>query len=99
MLDVEVLYHGKGRETGVTDLCDGRKLPIWFDAWDFYRRLRCESEAGGAIIEFHMCLVIPECWCTADEVGESWAIKINLIEEGYTEVIELGGIDVGHEVL
>jgi len=46
-----------------------------------------------------MCLVIPECWCTTDELGESWAIKIDLIEESYPEAIELRGIDVGHEVL
>jgi len=61
--------------------------------------LGSEPDAGGAIIEFHMCLVIPESLCTTDELGESWAIKVDLIEEGYTEVIELGGIDVGHEVL
>jgi hypothetical protein len=30
MLDVEVLYRGKGVQRGVTDLLDGRKLPIWF---------------------------------------------------------------------
>ncbi len=36
MLDVEVLYHGTGRQTGVTDLRDGRKLPIWFSARDIY---------------------------------------------------------------
>jgi hypothetical protein len=32
MLDVEVLYRGKGVQRGVTDLGDGRKLPIWFFA-------------------------------------------------------------------
>jgi len=58
-----------------------------------------EFDAGGAIIEFHKCLVIPESWCTTDELGESWAVKIDLIEEGGTEVIEFGGVDVGHEVL
>src|SRR6266403_1186140 len=99
MLDVEDLYHGKGRQTGVTDLGDGRKLPIWFSAWDFYRKMGRESDAGGAIIEFHMCIVIPECWCTTDELGESWAVKIDLIEEGYLEGTELRGIDAGHEVL
>ena len=98
MLDVEVFY-GKKKQTGVTDLRDGRKLPIWFDAWDFYRIMGRECDAGGAIIELHMCLVIPERWCTTDELGESWAVKIDLIEEGYLEVTELGGIDVGYEVL
>jgi hypothetical protein len=28
-LDVEVFYRGKGVQIGVTNLGDGRKLPIW----------------------------------------------------------------------
>jgi len=102
MFDVEVLYHGKGRQTGVTDLSDGRKLPIWFSAWDFYQKMFERgrgSDAGGVIIKFHMCIAIPEYWCTTDELGESWAVKIDLIEKGYIQVIELRGVDGGHEVL
>ena len=102
MLDAEVFYHGKGRQTGATELCDGRKLPIWFSARDSYckpfQRGR-ESDVGGVIVEFHMCIAIREYWCTTDELGESWAVKIDLIEEGYLEVIELRGVDVGHDVL
>jgi len=32
MRDVEVLNRGKGVQGGVTDLLDGRELPIWFSA-------------------------------------------------------------------
>jgi hypothetical protein len=32
MLDVEDLNCGKGVQRGVTDLGDGRKLPIWISA-------------------------------------------------------------------
>jgi len=46
-----------------------------------------------------MCIAIPEYWCTTDELGESWAVKIDLIEEGYFQVIEMGGVDEGHKVL
>ena len=43
MLDLEDLYRGKGVQRGVTDLLDGRKLPIWFSAWNFYRKFFCAS--------------------------------------------------------
>jgi hypothetical protein len=33
---VEVLYRGKEVQRGVTDLPDGRKLPIWFTGCDTY---------------------------------------------------------------
>ncbi len=97
VLDVEILDHGKGRQTGGTDLRDGRKLPIWFSARDFYRRIfrkGRESDTGGSIIEYHMCIVFLECWYTTDELGELWAVKIDLIE-GYNKTIELRGVDVG----
>ena len=32
MLEVGVLDRGKGVQRGVTDLGDGRNLPIWFSA-------------------------------------------------------------------
>jgi hypothetical protein len=50
-------------------------------------------------MELHMCIAFPEFGCTIDELSESWAVKIDLIEESYMKVIELGGVDEGHEVL
>ena len=40
-----------------------------------------------------------EFGCTIDELGESWGIKIDLIEESYLHVVELRGVDAGHEDL
>jgi len=57
-------------------------------------------DVDDAIIELHMCLIaFPECWCTIDELGESWGIKIDLIEENYTQIRESRGVDAGHEIL
>jgi len=59
-----------------------------------------ESDVGGAVMELHMCFISsPECWCTINELGESWAIKVDLIEERYIGVAELRGVDTGHEFL
>ena len=107
MVDAEDLYGGTGRQ-GVTDLLHGRKLPIWFSAHDIYRqmfeaRLRClgsKFDAGGEIIELHICFIeCPERWGTVNELGESWAVKIDLIEERRIQGIELRGVDEGDEVL
>ena len=57
-----------------------------------------ESDAGSAITELYMCIVFG-CLHTIDELGESWAVKIDLIEEGYIRSIELRGVDEGHKVL
>ena len=58
------------------------------------------SDAGEVIIESYMCFIeCPDCWCTINELGESWEVKIDLIEESYFQVIELRGVDEGHEVL
>ena len=49
-----------------------------------------------------MCFILSpasECWCTIDELGESWAVEIDLIEERYIRVDESRGVDTGHEVL
>ena len=108
MLDVEVLYGGTGRQGEVTDLLDGRKLPIWFLAFDIYRQIvedrpRCpvsKSDSGEATIELHMCFIeCPERWGTVNELGELWAVKIDLIEENRLHGIELRGVDEGQEVL
>jgi len=57
-------------------------------------------DVDGAIIELHMCLIAcTEFWCTTDEFGESWSVKIDLIEEIYCQIIELRGVDAGHEIL
>ncbi len=57
-------------------------------------------DLDGAIIELHMCLIAcPEFWCTIDELGESWVVKIDLIEENYIQMIELRGVEAGHEIL
>src|SRR6266849_1388775 len=99
---VEILYHGK-RVQGVTDLGSGRKLPIWCSVWDYYIKTpeavkKCDS--GAPIIELHVCIIAcPEFWCMIDELGESWAVIIDLIEEGYIHVVELRGVDVGHKFL
>ncbi len=102
-LDVEVLNRRKGMHEGVTDLDDGRKLPIWFSTRDDYLgRIGTGDTAAVAhtIIEFHMYIIVyPECWCTIDELGQSWAVKIVLIEENYIHVVELRGVNVGREFL
>jgi hypothetical protein len=57
-------------------------------------------DAGGPIIELQKCFIAcPEFWCTINELGESWAVKIDLIEESYIHVVELRGVDAGHEFL
>jgi len=53
----------------------------------------------GAIIEFHLCTAIHKYWCTTDELGESWAVKIDFIVKGCNQLIEKRGVDVGHEIL
>ena len=73
--------------------------PHWMP-WLVEVRLRLKSDGGGAIIEFHMCFIVcPKCWCTSNELGESWGVKINLIEESYFKCFELGGVDEGYKVL
>ena len=102
MVDVKVLNRGKGVQRGVTDLGNGRKLPIWFSACDCYLKISgpgWKPNAGDVIIELHLCIVFPEFGCTIDELGESWGVKIDLIEESYIEGLEFGGVDEGHEVL
>ena len=108
MIDVEVLNRGKGVQGGVTDLLDGRKLPIWFLAQDNYHKivgikLSCpgsKCEFGDAIAELHMCFIeFPEFWCTINELSESFAVKVYLIEESYKHVVELRGVKVGNEFL
>jgi hypothetical protein len=103
MLDVEVLCGGEGVvQRGVTDLGDGRKLPIWFSARDCYLKSSepgCKSNEGEVITELHICIVFPDVGCTADELDESRGVKVNLIEESYAQGAESGGVDDGHEVL
>jgi len=59
------------------------------------------SDAGKVIIGLHTCIAFPEYGCTIDGLGESRAVKIDLIEEDYIQSAELPvrGIDKGHEVL
>ena len=43
---------------------------------------------------WQMCFIeCPECWSTINELGESWDVKIDLIEESYEQEIELRGDD------
>ncbi len=57
-------------------------------------------EFDGIKTEFQMCIAAtPKYWCTTEELGKLWMVKINLIEKGYWWVTELRGIDVGHKVL
>ena len=64
-------------------------------------RVRCpvsECDVGSDKIELHMRFISSlECWCTVNELGESWAVKIDLIKERYIRVPELGDVDTGHE--
>ena len=65
--------------------------------------VRCpvsECDVGSDKIELHMCFISsPECWRTINELGESWAVKIDLIEELYIHVAEMRGVDMGDEFL
>ena len=100
MLDVKVLYCGKWVQRGVTDLLDWRKLPIRFSAWDWYpKSSRWKSDAGEVIIELHKRITFSEFGCTIDELGEPWGVKIYLIEESYSYLVEFIGVDAGHDVL
>ena len=55
---------------------------------------------GEAITELHMCFIeCPECWGTINELGESWGVKINLIEKIYPQETEARGVDADHEFL
>ena len=59
-----------------------------------------ECDVGDDILELHMCFISsPECWCRIDELGESWAVKVDLIEERYIHVAELRRVDTGDEFL
>ena len=40
-----------------------------------------------------------EPWCTTDEPGELWSVEKELVEEGYSQGLELWSIDLGNEVL
>jgi hypothetical protein len=40
-----------------------------------------------------------ERWCAIDKSDELSGVKYDLIEKGYTQPVELRGIDTGHEVL
>ena len=42
------------------------------------------------IFKFHKCFIaVREFGCTVDELGKSWDIKIDLIEESYMQLVEL----------
>ena len=52
------------------------------------------SDASDVIFELYMCFIeCPEFWCTINELGESWEVKIDLIEEIYIQAPELRGVD------
>ena len=52
------------------------------------------------MIEYHICFIrCPECWCTINELGELWGVKIDLIEESYVHWVELRSVDAGYKVL
>ena len=58
------------------------------------------SDANDVIIEFYMCLIeCPEFWCTIDELGDLWEVKIDLIEENYIQALESRCVDEDHKVL
>ena len=38
-------------------------------------------------------------WCAIDKLHELWHVEYDIIEEYYIQVVELRGIDAGHEVL
>jgi hypothetical protein len=44
-------------------------------------------------MESHTCFIAcPEFWCTINELGDSWGVKIDLIEESHIQDIELRGV-------
>ena len=63
-------------------------------------RLRCpvlKFDADDAIIELHTYFFeCPEYWCTINELGESWTVKI---DESHKQVTELRGVDDFHETV
>jgi hypothetical protein len=97
MVDVEVLY--RGRQKGVTDLSYGRKLPLWFSAFNDYLKTH-KQDVDAPITEFHVYFIVfAEFGCTVDELGQASGVKIDLIEEIYLHIFELRGVDEGHDIL
>ena len=36
-------------------------------------------------------------WCVTDESDQLWCVEYDIIEKGYIQMVELRGIDAGHE--
>jgi hypothetical protein len=45
------------------------------------------------------CGEVLQCWWATDEFGELWCVKYDIIEEGYSQGVELRGINEGHNDL
>ena len=41
----------------------------------------------------------PQRWSSIDELEELWCVEYDLIEEGYMQLVESRGIDLGQDLL
>lgn len=72
-------HREKGVEREVTDLGDGGRPPRWFYALDVYLK-SLEQDVEAQRSDSQMCsIMFPEFGCTINELGELWAVKIDLI--------------------
>ena len=40
-----------------------------------------------------------QLWCSTDKLlDEVWCVECDLVEEGYGQMEETGGVDAGHEI-
>ena len=89
MLDVEVLDHGKGVQREVTDLHDGRKLPIWpiwSSAYDRYLKIardRIDVRDRSATL----AVLSWNCTCTSSSAPSVGAqLLMNWASRGYSRL-------------
>ena len=62
-------------------------------------QMSCVKSKYDTIIEHMYFIEYPESWCTINELCESWAVEIDLIEESYMHFVELRGVDASDELL
>lgn len=52
------------------------------------------------LVEEHACFIKTlNLYCAPHELGKSWSVEYQLMEEGYPDGTQKGGIDASHEVL
>ena len=40
-----------------------------------------------------------QLWCAINKLHQLWGVEYDIVEEGYKEKVEFGGIDAGDEIL